>query len=65
MRSVLYLSRHLMQVFLCSSLCLQTYVQDLIEQEFDSLYKLIVLERGHVYVCGDVTMAEHVYQTIR
>lgn len=44
---------------------LQTYVQDLIEQEFDSLYNLIVLQRGHVYVCGDVTMAEHVYQTIR
>lgn len=47
------------------SFCLQTYVQDLIEQEFDSLYNLIVLQRGHVYVCGDVTMAEHVYQTIR
>lgn len=44
---------------------LQTYVQDLIEQEFDSLYQLIVQERGHIYVCGDVTMAEHVYQTIR
>ncbi|XP_043950192.1 nitric oxide synthase isoform X2 [Drosophila biarmipes] len=43
----------------------KTYVQDLIEQEFDSLYQLIVLERGHIYVCGDVTMAEHVYQTIR
>ncbi|KAL9928212.1 nitric oxide synthase isoform 1-T6 [Glossina fuscipes fuscipes] len=43
----------------------KTYVQDLIEQEFDSLYDLIVEERGHVYVCGDVTMAEHVYQTIR
>uniref|UniRef100_A0A1A9WAM1 nitric-oxide synthase (NADPH) n=1 Tax=Glossina brevipalpis TaxID=37001 RepID=A0A1A9WAM1_9MUSC len=34
-------------------------------KEFDSLYNLIVEERGHVYVCGDVTMAEHVYQTIR
>ncbi|XP_030383405.1 nitric oxide synthase [Scaptodrosophila lebanonensis] len=43
----------------------KTYVQDLIEQEFDSLYDLIVQERGHVYVCGDVTMAQHVYQTIR
>uniref|UniRef100_Q27571-2 Isoform 2 of Nitric oxide synthase n=1 Tax=Drosophila melanogaster TaxID=7227 RepID=Q27571-2 len=43
----------------------KTYVQDLIEQEFDSLYQLIVQERGHIYVCGDVTMAEHVYQTIR
>ncbi|KAH8244204.1 hypothetical protein KR026_002328 [Drosophila bipectinata] len=43
----------------------KTYVQDLIEQEFDSLYQLIVQEKGHIYVCGDVTMAEHVYQTIR
>ncbi|XP_013101350.2 nitric oxide synthase [Stomoxys calcitrans] len=43
----------------------KTYVQDLIEQEFDSLYNLIVEQRGHIYVCGDVTMAEHVYQTIR
>uniref|UniRef100_A0A034WS92 Nitric oxide synthase n=1 Tax=Bactrocera dorsalis TaxID=27457 RepID=A0A034WS92_BACDO len=43
----------------------KTYVQDLIEKEFDSLYKLIVEEQGHIYVCGDVTMAEHVYQTIR
>ncbi|KAH8412332.1 hypothetical protein KR009_001346 [Drosophila setifemur] len=43
----------------------KTYVQDLIEQEFDSLYQLIVHDRGHIYVCGDVTMAEHVYQTIR
>ncbi|XP_058986276.1 nitric oxide synthase-like, partial [Musca domestica] len=42
-----------------------TYVQDLIELEFDSLYNLIVEQRGHIYVCGDVTMAEHVYQTIR
>ncbi|XP_073826700.1 nitric oxide synthase isoform X1 [Musca autumnalis] len=43
----------------------KTYVQDLIELEFDSLYNLIVEQRGHIYVCGDVTMAEHVYQTIR
>lgn len=44
---------------------MQTYVQDLLEQEFDSLYEMIVVESGHVYVCGDVTMAQHVYQTIR
>lgn len=34
-------------------------------KEADSIYKLIVEEEGHIYVCGDVTMAEHVYLTIR
>lgn len=44
---------------------LQTYVQDLASKEADAIYNLIVKEEGHVYVCGDVTMAEHVYLTIR
>ncbi|XP_055389381.1 nitric oxide synthase isoform X2 [Condylostylus longicornis] len=43
----------------------KTYVQDLAARESDDLYNLIVTEKGHIYVCGDVTMAEHVYQTIR
>ncbi|XP_059613419.1 nitric oxide synthase [Phlebotomus argentipes] len=43
----------------------KTYVQDIALQEADSIYQLIVVEQGHVYVCGDVTMAEHVYQTLR
>ncbi|XP_067622883.1 nitric oxide synthase-like [Eurosta solidaginis] len=43
----------------------KTYVQHQIENEFDALYKLIVEEKGHIYVCGDVTMAEDVHQTIR
>lgn len=24
-----------------------------------------MLEKGHFYVCGDCTMAEHVYQTLK
>ncbi|XP_031623820.1 nitric oxide synthase [Contarinia nasturtii] len=43
----------------------KTYVQDLAAKEADDIYKLIVTEEGHIYVCGDVTMAEHVYLTIR
>ncbi|XP_037910457.1 nitric oxide synthase isoform X2 [Hermetia illucens] len=43
----------------------KTYVQDLAVRESEALYEIVVLEKGHVYVCGDVTMAEHVYQTIR
>ncbi|XP_055836592.1 nitric oxide synthase isoform X2 [Episyrphus balteatus] len=43
----------------------KTYVQDLIKQEFEMLYVLITQQKAHIYVCGDVTMAEDVYQTIR
>ncbi|GAB0095507.1 Nitric oxide synthase [Sergentomyia squamirostris] len=43
----------------------KTYVQDIALKEADSIYQLLVVEHGHVYVCGDVTMAEHVYQTLR
>lgn len=43
----------------------KTYVQDLAVQESESVYNLIVREKGHIYVCGDVTMAEHVYLTLR
>lgn len=43
----------------------QTYVQDLAAREADAIYDLIVTKGGHVFVCGDVTMAEHVYQTLR
>lgn len=43
----------------------KTYVQDVAIAEADSIYELIVEQKGHIYVCGDVTMAEHVYQTLR
>lgn len=43
----------------------KTYVQDLAVKESESVYNLIVREKGHIYVCGDVTMAEHVYVTLR
>lgn len=44
---------------------LQTYVQNLILQEAAEIYKIIVMEGGHFYVCGDCTMAEHVYHTLK
>jgi len=34
-------------------------------KEKSEVYKKIVVEKGHFYVCGDVTMAEHVYQTLK
>lgn len=51
--------------FLFIKFSTQTYVQDLASKEADAIYKLIVEEEGHIYVCGDVTMAEHVYLTMR
>lgn len=44
---------------------LQTYVQNLALKEASEIYKFLVLEKGHFYVCGDCTMAEHVYQTLK
>ncbi|XP_067008227.1 nitric oxide synthase, salivary gland [Anabrus simplex] len=43
----------------------KTYVQDLIRQEAATMYQKLVVEGGHFYVCGDCTMAEHVYQTLK
>ncbi|XP_057655799.1 nitric oxide synthase-like protein isoform X1 [Diorhabda carinulata] len=43
----------------------RTYVQDLIVREAAEIYRLLVGEKGHFYICGDITMAENVYQTLR
>lgn len=33
--------------------------------EGPELYRLLVIEKGHFYVCGDCTMAEDVCQTLK
>ncbi|XP_077284596.1 nitric oxide synthase [Arctopsyche grandis] len=43
----------------------KTYVQGLAEQEGAEIFKMLVELKGHFYVCGDCTMAEHVYQTLK
>lgn len=43
----------------------KTYVQDLLLEAADEVYQMIVKDQGFVYVCGDVTMAENVYETLR
>ncbi|CAL8084386.1 unnamed protein product [Orchesella dallaii] len=43
----------------------KTYVQDLLRREGDAVARQIMQEGGHVYVCGDCTMAEDVYQTLK
>ncbi|XP_043519270.1 nitric oxide synthase, salivary gland isoform X1 [Frieseomelitta varia] len=43
----------------------KTYVQDLIQAEASQIYDMLVYEGGHFYVCGDCTMAEDVYQTLK
>ncbi|KAJ8872955.1 hypothetical protein PR048_026571 [Dryococelus australis] len=41
------------------------YVQDLMKREGADVYRKVVAEQGHFYVCGDCTMAENVYQTLK
>lgn len=56
------------QVFLAlsrESQVKKTYVQDLIQAEASQIYNMLVYEHGHFYVCGDCTMAEDVYQTLK
>ncbi|XP_072754682.1 nitric oxide synthase, salivary gland-like [Anoplolepis gracilipes] len=43
----------------------KTYVQDFMQAETSQIYTMMVNERGHFYVCGDCTMAEDVYQTLK
>lgn len=44
---------------------MQTYVQNLIMKESAEISNLIKQKNAHIYVCGDVQMAENVYQTLR
>ncbi|XP_026468232.1 nitric oxide synthase, salivary gland-like [Ctenocephalides felis] len=43
----------------------KTYVQDLVLSVADDMRRILVHEHGHLYVCGDVTMAECVHQAVR
>lgn len=43
----------------------QTYVQDLLVEVGEQVYRQVVMEKGHFYVCGDCTMAECVYQKLK
>lgn len=43
----------------------QTYVQDVLLRECTQIYQLIKHENAHVYVCGDVRMAEDVQETFK
>ena len=38
----------------------QTYVQNILKQNSNSVFRCIVKEGGHFYVCGDVKMASDV-----
>lgn len=37
----------------------------MIRREKENIAKQIMEEGGHIYVCGDCTMAEEVYQTLK
>lgn len=52
--------------FSFSSLPLQKYVQDALrEQLAETVYHCLREEGGHIYVCGDVTMAGDVLKTVQ
>ena len=42
----------------------QTYVQNILSQNASDVYRIIVKEGGHFYVCGDVKMASDVTTTL-
>jgi len=44
---------------------LQTYVQDLLQQQASQIYKLIKKENAHIYICGDSRMAYDVHETLK
>jgi sulfite reductase alpha subunit-like flavoprotein len=39
-------------------------VQDLLKSKSADVYRKLVKSRGHLYVCGDVTMAADVIETV-
>lgn len=41
------------------------YVQQDLQEQATEIYKIMAMEDGHFYVCGDCTMAEDVYRTLR
>nr|XP_027799222.1 nitric oxide synthase, endothelial isoform X2 [Marmota flaviventris] len=44
----------------------KTYVQDVLRTELAAeVHRVLCLERGHMFVCGDVTMATSVLQTVQ
>ncbi|KAG0723990.1 Nitric oxide synthase, salivary gland [Chionoecetes opilio] len=43
----------------------KTYVQDVLVEVGEQVYRQVVMEKGHFYVCGDCTMAECVYQKLK
>ena len=44
---------------------IQTYVQHLLKKNADSIVQQLMVERGHFYVCGDVSMASDVGRTLQ
>ncbi|KAG8544689.1 hypothetical protein GDO81_022056 [Engystomops pustulosus] len=46
--------------------CPKTYVQDILRTQLAChVYDVLCQENGHMYICGDVTMATDVLQTVQ
>ena len=44
---------------------LQTYLQHLLKENAEKIIKQLMEERGHFYVCGDISMAADVCRTLQ
>ena len=44
---------------------IQTYVQHLLKENADKVVNQLIDERGHFYVCGDISMAADVCRTLQ
>ena len=44
---------------------IQTYVQHLLKENADKIVNQLIDERGHFYVCGDISMAADVCRTLQ
>ena len=43
----------------------QQYVQNHLMEQSEKIYSILFHEKGHFYVCGDVSMAEDVCKTLK
>ena len=50
--------------YLCLSV-VQQYVQHLLKENAETVVRQLIEDRGHIYVCGDISMAADVCRTLQ
>lgn len=56
---------HVPYIMFHNCVIFQTYVQDLIQRNATDVFRLVVKENGHFYICGSIQMASDVKQMLR